>query len=192
MNTQAPTLNRSRAIGTPSATDLPLYARNNYAVVSKQVLDVNGSIVECGVLHGGGLLTFAKLSAIFEPVNHTRRIIGFGVHRDPIDGPVVCRMFNEATAGHPVPRRVSTDHDPLFRAHRWQANLRVLGAEEIKTVPYVPMSHPFVERAIGTVRREYLDHTLFWNSLDLQRANSTGSQRLVLAIGPGLRTSGVP
>ena len=49
---------------------------------------------------------------------YTRRIIGFGIHQDPIDGPRVCRMFNEATAGHPVPRRVSTDHDPLFRAHR--------------------------------------------------------------------------
>ena len=28
---------------------------------------------------------------------------------------------------------------------------------EIKTVPYVPLSHPFVERLIGTLRREYLD-----------------------------------
>ena len=100
---------------------------------------------------------------------YTRRIIGFGIHQDPIDGPRVCRMFNEATAGHPIPRRVSTDHDPLFRDHRWQANLRVLDVEEIKTVPYVPLSHPFVERAIGTVCREYLDHMLFWNSLDLQR-----------------------
>ena len=100
---------------------------------------------------------------------YTRRIIGFGIHQDPIDGPRVCRMFNQATAGHPIPRRVSTDHDPLFRDHRWQANLRVLDVEEIKTVPYVPLSHPFVERAIGTVRREYLDHMLFWNSLDLQR-----------------------
>ena len=26
---------------------------------------------------------------------------------------------------------------------------------EVKTVPYVPLSHPFVERLIGTVRREY-------------------------------------
>jgi hypothetical protein len=45
--------------------------------IFKRVLNVNGSIVECGVLHGGGLMTYAKLSAIFEPVNHTRRIIGF-------------------------------------------------------------------------------------------------------------------
>ena len=45
--------------------------------IFKQILEVNGSIVECGVLHGAGLFTFAKLSAIYEPVNHTRKIIGF-------------------------------------------------------------------------------------------------------------------
>lgn len=45
--------------------------------IFKQILDVNGSIIECGVLHGGGLLSFAKLSSIFEPTNHTRKIIGF-------------------------------------------------------------------------------------------------------------------
>lgn len=45
--------------------------------IFKRVLHVNGSIIECGVLHGGGLLTYAKLSSIFEPTNHTRKIIGF-------------------------------------------------------------------------------------------------------------------
>ncbi len=43
----------------------------------KKILHTNGSIVECGVLHGAGLLAWAKLSSIFEPVNHTRKIIGF-------------------------------------------------------------------------------------------------------------------
>ena len=100
---------------------------------------------------------------------YTRRIVGFGVHRGHVDGRTLCRMFNSATAGHPTPLRISTDHDPLFRAHRWQANLRVLEIEEIKTVPYVPLSHPFVERTIGTVRREFLDQTLFWNATDLSR-----------------------
>jgi len=36
-------------------------------------------------------------------------------------------------------------------------------------VPYVPTSHPFIERLIGTVRREYLDRVFFWNSVDLTR-----------------------
>ena len=39
---------------------------------------------------------------------------------------------------------------------------------EIKTVPYVPLSHPFVERLIGTLRRECLDRTLFWTTADLE------------------------
>ena len=52
--------------------------------------------------------------------------------------------------------------------HQWQANLRVLEVKEIKTVPYVPLSHPFVERLIGTVRREYLDRVLFWTTADLE------------------------
>ena len=91
----------------------------------------------------------------------TRRIIGFGVERAYIDGVSVCRMFNYAVAGRPLPKHVSTDHDPLFRFHRWLANLRVLEIEEIKSVPYAPISHPFIERLIGTVRREYLDHMFF-------------------------------
>jgi transposase InsO family protein len=37
------------------------------------------------------------------------------------------------------------------------------------TVPHVPWSHPFVERVIGTVRREFLDHVPFWNARDLER-----------------------
>lgn len=45
--------------------------------IFKRILNVHGSIVECGVFHGAGLLTFAKLSAVLEPANHTRRIIGF-------------------------------------------------------------------------------------------------------------------
>ena len=99
----------------------------------------------------------------------TRRIIGFGVAPAYIDGASVCRMFNDATAGQPRPKHLSTDHDPLFRFHRWLANLRVLDIDEVKSIPYVPVSHPFVERLIGTIRREYFDHMLFWNAVDLAR-----------------------
>ena len=45
------------------------------------------------------------------------------------------------------------------RFHQWQRNLRILDVKEIKTVAYVPLSHPLVERLIGTVRRECLDRT---------------------------------
>lgn len=44
-----------------------------------------------------------------------------------------------------------------------------MGIGEIKTVPYTPLSHPYIERVIGMIRREYLDRTLFWNASDLER-----------------------
>lgn len=99
----------------------------------------------------------------------SRRIVGFGVEPAHIDGTSVCRMFNQARCGQPLPKRLSSDHDPLFRFHRWRANLRILDIEELKSVPFVPRSHPFIERLIGTLRREYLDQAFFWNGLDLHR-----------------------
>ena len=69
---------------------------------------------------------------------------------------------------HQVNLAFGLDIDPLFQYHRWKANLRVLDIEEIKSVPHVPMSHPFVERLIGSLRREFLDHTFFWTATDLE------------------------
>ncbi len=100
----------------------------------------------------------------------TRRIIGFGVHRTDVDGVALCRIFNKAICRMGTPKYLSTiDHDSLFKFHRWRANLRILDVDEIKSILYVPLSHPFVERLIGTVRRDFLDHTLFWNVCDLER-----------------------
>jgi transposase InsO family protein len=98
----------------------------------------------------------------------TRRIVGFAVHRGVVDGVGLCRMFNRAIRCQTLPKYLSSDHDPLYRFHQWQANLRILDVKEIKTVPYVPLSHPFVERLIGTIRRECLDRTLFWTAGDLE------------------------
>jgi putative transposase len=99
----------------------------------------------------------------------TRTIVGFGLQAGPVDGVALCRMFNQAIAGQGLPARLSLDHDPLFTFQRWQANLRLLEIEAIQTVPYAPVSHPFIERLIGTLRREYLDHCFFWNQHDLEK-----------------------
>jgi transposase InsO family protein len=70
----------------------------------------------------------------------TRRLVGIGVHRGAVTGADLCSMFNAAVHRQGAPRHLSTDHDPLFEAHRWTANLRILEIEEIKTVPHVPLS----------------------------------------------------
>ena len=99
----------------------------------------------------------------------SRRIVGFGVHAGDVDGIALCCMFNSAIRNKGLPKRLSSDNDPLFRYQQWQANLRILEIEEIKSIPYSPTSHPFIERLIGTIRREYLDRLFFWNAQDLER-----------------------
>ncbi len=93
-------------------------------------------------------------------VQFTRRIIGLAVHGATVD--VVAPVPHVPASDSPaqLPKYLSSDHDPLYRFHKWQANLRVLEVAEIKTISYLPLSHPFVERPICTVRREYLDRTL--------------------------------
>jgi putative transposase len=98
----------------------------------------------------------------------TRRIIGFAVHAGDPYGVALCCMFNKIINGNIQPKYLSSDNDPLFEFYRWQANLRIIDVDEIKSVPGNPTSHPFIERVIGTCRREVLDQTLFWNERDLQ------------------------
>ena len=100
---------------------------------------------------------------------YSRRIIGFAVQPIVLDGYAICRMFVEIIKGGGHPKRLSSDNDPLFQCHQWEANLRILEIETVKSIPYIPVSHPFVERLIGTIRREFLDHTFYWNETDLLR-----------------------
>ena len=111
-----------------------------------------------------------RLNGVFGSHNqYTRRIIGFGVHAGSVDGVTLCRMFNRAIRGQRwMSKYLSSDNEPLYNFQQWQANLRVLELTEIKSIPYVPLSHPFMERLIGTLRREYLDHMLFWTTTDLE------------------------
>jgi transposase InsO family protein len=97
----------------------------------------------------------------------TRRIIRFGVHAGDVNGVALCRMFNTAISSRGVPKYLSSDNDPLFQYHRWQENLRILEIRQVRSLPCIPLTHPFVERLIGTIRREFLDQTLFWNANDL-------------------------
>jgi putative transposase len=100
---------------------------------------------------------------------YSRRIIGFGVHAGAVDGAALCRMFNCAIFGVVgLPRYLSLDNDPLYTFAQWRANLRVLEIDRVHSIPFVPTSHPFVERLIGSIRREFLDQCFFWNAADLE------------------------
>ena len=63
----------------------------------------------------------------------TRRIIGFGVHADNVDGIALCCTFNHATsAGIDVPTYLSSDNDPLLQYQRWKTTVWIVEVEEIK------------------------------------------------------------
>jgi len=65
--------------------------------VFKRVIDVKGSVVECGVNHGYGVMSWCKLSSILEPVNLTRRVYGF----DTFEGfPSVSDKDLSSTSAH--------------------------------------------------------------------------------------------
>ena len=119
--------------------------------------------------HNSTFLCRVLMNYISVMDQYSRRIIGFAVDAATVDGVALCRMFNRAIRWQlEMPKYLSTDHHPLYRFHQWVANLRVLEVTEIKTVPYVPLSHPFVERLIWTLRRECLDRTLFRTAADLE------------------------
>jgi len=74
--------------------------------IFKLVLPVKGSVVECGVNSGFGLMSWAKFSSILEPVNLTRRIYGF----DSFDGfPSIADKDRSAFSSHVQPGDLSSD-----------------------------------------------------------------------------------
>lgn len=99
---------------------------------------------------------------------YTRRIIGFSVHKGNVSGGSLCFMFNKIVVDKAPPKHLSSDNDPLFKYWLWQANLEHFGIDEIKTVPYCPWSHPFIERKIGSCRREFFDRALVYSKFDIE------------------------
>jgi hypothetical protein len=89
--------------------------------------------------------------------HYSRRIIGFGIHAGTANGEALCWMFKQTIRGVTI-RSISVP--TMIRCTSFingKQICRVLDIEEIKTVPEVPWSHPFIERLIGTIRFECLD-----------------------------------
>jgi len=99
----------------------------------------------------------------------TRRIVGFSATRGNPDGATICYLFNRIAGRRNWPKYLSSDNDPLFKYWLWHANLEAhYHIEELKTVPNTPWSHPFIERLIGSCRREFTDRIFFWSQVDLE------------------------
>ena len=54
-------------------------------------------------------------------------------------------------------------------ARPFQRVAQAMGIDEVLTAPRAPWQNPFVERVIGSLRRECLDHVIVWNERSLRR-----------------------
>lgn len=117
--------------------------------IFKRVLEVKGSIVECGVHQGFGVMTWAKLSAIMEPVNLTRRIYGF----DTFEGfPNLAAEDRAAASEHVVEGDLAADVqdelEALVAAHDASRfighvpKVKFIKGDASKTIPTFIDEHP--------------------------------------------------
>jgi len=118
--------------------------------IFKLVLPVKGSIVECGVFRGFGLMSWAKLSTILEPENLIRRVYGF----DSFDGfPSVSPADQNAEVDHAAGNLRADSHAELSRLIELYDQDRFLGhigkvelikGDVVETIPQFIQTHPHV------------------------------------------------
>ena len=156
---------RNRALfeGNPSSWEtkmenFPKYVRRQNLTrflalyeLFKLTLPVKGSVIECGVNHGFGIMSWAKFSAIMEPVNLTRRIYGF----DTFEGfPGVSEKDRSASSQHVKVGDLAADvHDELTQLIANYDSTRFLGhvdkvhlvrGDATKTIPTFIEENPHI------------------------------------------------
>ncbi len=101
-------------------------------------------------------------------LSHDRRRV---VHVNVTDHPTVAwtrQQIREAFPGDAAPTYLVRDRDSIYGPD-FGDFLQRFGIDDLVTAPHSPWQNPFVERVIGTLRRECLDHVIVWNERSLRR-----------------------
>jgi putative transposase len=105
-------------------------------------------------------------------LGHARRkILHLNVTQHPTAG-WLSRQITEAFPWDTAPRYLLRDRDTSY-GERFQERARVMGITEVITAPRSPWQNAYVERVIGSIRRECLDHVLVINERHLRRVLSS-------------------
>ncbi len=105
-------------------------------------------------------------------LGHARRkILHLNVTQHPTAG-WLSRQITEAFPWDTAPRYLLRDRDESYGG-RFQERARAMGITEVITAPRSPWQNAYVERVIGSIRRECLDHVLVINERHLCRVLSS-------------------
>jgi hypothetical protein len=112
-------------------------------------------------------ITFRVLFVFIVLHHERRRIVHFGVTAHPT-ATWVKQQITEAFPWDTAPRYLIHDRDSAYGTIV-SAGIEGLDIEEVVTVPRSPWQNPFVERVIGSIRRECLDHVIVLNESHLRQ-----------------------
>jgi len=110
--------------------------------------------------------TFRTLYALIVLGHDRRKVIHFEVTQNPTQV-WLSRQITEAFPWETAPRYLLRDRDTSY-GRAFRDRVRAMGIEEVLTAPRSPWQNPFVERLIGSIRRECLDHVIIFNERHLR------------------------
>jgi putative transposase len=106
-------------------------------------------------------VTFQVLYVFVVLRHDRRRVLHFNVTMNPT-GAWVSRQIGEAFPFDTAPRYLLRDRDGVYGSE-FRRTVKSMGIEEVLIAPHSPWQSPFVERLIGTIRRECLNHVIVCN-----------------------------
>ncbi len=99
--------------------------------------------------------------------HHRRTVVHFNVTNHPT-ARWTAQQIVEAFPYDTAPRYLLRDRDRIYGS-RFANRVRGMGIEEVLIAPRSPWQNPFIERLIGSIRRECLDHVLVLGEAHLLR-----------------------
>ena len=111
--------------------------------------------------------TFRVLFVFIVLRHERRRIVHFNVTEHP-SAEWTAQQMVDAFPWDTAPRYLVRDRDQTYGAY-FDSRVDGLGIEQVLTAPRSPWQNPFVERMIGSIRRECLDHVIVLDERHLKR-----------------------
>jgi transposase InsO family protein len=112
-------------------------------------------------------IRFQVLYVFLVLAHERRRILHFAVTAHPT-AEWTAQQLREAFPWDSAPRYLLRDRDRIF-GHDFVEQVKAMGIKQVLSAPRSPWQRGYVERVIGTIRRECLDHMVVFNESSLSR-----------------------